>query len=174
MTFTVKEQLELREIMRKIRQMLLLVLLWLGTANIYAEHGHDYFEKLGVNLLRTVSTGGFSEYEFLSDGRLVAYSYLRDGTDSGPDIVDNTFLTKFKIDFLRWEIKGKYIFIYRGNRRSKSEIRNDERHVYFNEKTWLRVNQLKFFDEVSKHTGKSIILESMKKRSGEEEPKQNP
>jgi len=149
---------------RNIKRLFLLVLLLGSVADSHAESGYEYFEKLGSNLLRGKSTGGFSEYEFFPDGRLIAYSYLKDGTDSGPDVADNTVLPKFQIDFFRWEIKGKDIFFNRGNRRFKSEIWNDETHVYFNDKSWDIVKRLEFFDQVSKYTGNNIILEGLEKK----------
>lgn len=131
-------------------------LLSTGVADDQARGGG--VEKLGFNVLRARTTGGFLEYEFYPDGKLISYEYLKDGTDSGPDIVDSSFSSKFRIEFLQWKIEDKIIYIYRGNFRSKSEIWSDEKYVYFNELVWLKVRHLEFFDELSRFTGKTIIL----------------
>jgi len=130
----------------------------IGAPEDQTNPGYNFFKNLGFSTLRATTTGGFLEYEFFPDGKLVSYEYLRDGTDSGPDIIDSSFSSKFRIEFLEWKIEDKYIYIYRGNFRSRSEIRSDEKHVYFNESAWLKIRHLNFFDELSKFTGKAIIL----------------
>jgi hypothetical protein len=161
---TGKGQLELHKTVKNIKCFFLLVLVLVGVADSDAESGYDYFEKLGVNILLAKTTGGFLEYEFFPDGKLVSYEYIRDGTDSGPHVVDSSFLPKFRIEFLQWHIERNSIVIYHGNRRSKSEIRSDEKHVYFSDLVWLKEKRLEFFDEVSKHTGTKISLECLEKQ----------
>lgn len=173
MIFTAKEQLEPRKIVKNISALVFLVLLSAGMANGQAGPGDEFFEKLGFNILRAKTTGGFLEYEFFPDGKLISYEYIREGTDSGPDIIDNSFLPKFRVEFLQWNIEGKNIYIYHGNRRSMSELRNDEKYVYFNELVWLKVKRLEFFGELSKFTGKAIVLESLEK-NGKEVPSKAP
>jgi hypothetical protein len=117
-----------------------------------------YFEKFGNTRFRARTTGGFIEYEFFPDGKLIGYDYFTDGTDSGPDVADVTFSPKFKVESLRWSMHGKSLWIYRGNRVSKGEISSDEKYVYFHEMAWEKVRHLEFFDKLGEFVGKKIDL----------------
>ena len=114
-------------------------------------------QKLGFRLLKTESTAEVIEYEFKDDGRLLAYIYTHDGSESDRNA---TFEVDpiFQVLHYKWRIEGDKLILLIGRQEMNIPYESwhrDDDTVHFGESQFKKVNNLDFFDNLHEFTNRN-------------------
>jgi hypothetical protein len=117
-------------------------------------------DELGFRLLRAKTTGEVIEYEFKEDGKLLAYVYTLDDSESGPNVRFEHLTPRFQVFSYKWRLAGQTLFLLMGKNEMKVDSADWHRSgelVQFGELTFRKVDRLEFFDNLHAYAGKNFV-----------------
>jgi hypothetical protein len=95
-------------------------------------------DELGFRLLRAKTTGEVIEYEFKEDGKLLAYVYTLDDSESGPNVRFEHLTPRFQVFSYKWRLEGQTLYLLMG----KNEMKVDSAGWNFSTTSTLTLGRI--------------------------------
>jgi len=100
---------------------------------------------------------GFSEWEFLPTGKLLAYQYSPDLTTKLRGPGPHTIYPTLSLDSLKWKLDGDALFIGRFDPRGRLSYDKNTRSFCIFEHAYDEVKELKFFGVLAEYCGDPVL-----------------
>lgn len=113
-------------------------------------------------LLGAKTSGETIEYEFKGDGRLIAYIYTEDDSESGLNARFEQLTPRFQVLYYKWRMEGSVLILLMGKRELRVTSTNwnrPDRTARLGELVFHKIEKLTFFE----------LLSSFCERKGEAE-----
>jgi len=105
--------------------------------------------KAPFRILRAVVPEGFTEYQFRSDGKVMAFYDKEKIADQGDNLSLGASTAVFEVKLLKWRIKdNQQVIVDHGDRDEIIYVSKDQNKVASETGTWERVDHLEFIPKL--------------------------
>jgi len=108
------------------------------------------------HLLHATIPGGFMEYEFRPDGKLLEYDYTKTISEIKEGISYKEFQSRFEVYSLRWIKNGRSLIIQRGPQKKNVLVIENSDNILLDGVKWDKIEHLDFFNKLGAYCEKSL------------------